>query len=136
VLVVDDSASQRMRLIGWLESDPQLEVVGWAASGLDALKQASALKPDLVIMDLRMPVMDGIDATRRIMEECPTPVVMVTASAPPRAPAVCRRGLRRRGAGDSADAGSRAGREGDGARAAAHREGHVSGRGDPAAMAR
>jgi len=81
VLVADDSASQRMRLISWLESDPELEVVGWATNGLEAVRLALALKPDVVTMDLRMPVMDGIEATRRIMEECPTPVVMVTVSA-------------------------------------------------------
>jgi two-component system, chemotaxis family, protein-glutamate methylesterase/glutaminase len=81
VLVVDDSATQRAALIALLEADPGISVVGWAADGAEAVRATVRLKPDVVAMDLRMPVMDGVEATRRIMEETPTPIVMVTASA-------------------------------------------------------
>jgi len=81
VLVVDDSPTQRAILVALLASDPELEVVGWAANGEEAVRAAARLRPDVITMDLRMPVMDGLEATRRIMHETPTPIVMVTASA-------------------------------------------------------
>jgi two-component system chemotaxis response regulator CheB len=81
VLVVDDSAVQRAALIALLESDPALEVAGWAADGAEALPAIARLRPDVVTMDLHMPRMNGVEATRRIMQELPTPIVMVTASA-------------------------------------------------------
>jgi two-component system chemotaxis response regulator CheB len=81
VLVVDDSPSQRALLVALLEADPAIDVVGSAANGAEGVRLAARLRPDLITMDLRMPVMDGLEATRRIMQETPTPVVMVTASA-------------------------------------------------------
>ena len=81
VLVVDDSAMQRGMLVALLNSDPDIEVVGWAANGEEGVRAAARLKPDVITMDLRMPVMDGIEASRRVMQETPTPIVMVTASA-------------------------------------------------------
>jgi two-component system chemotaxis response regulator CheB len=81
VLVVDDSATQRAALIALLDADPELEVAGWASNGVEAVTAAARLRPDVITMDLRMPLMDGLEATRRIMQQTPTPIVMVTASA-------------------------------------------------------
>ena len=81
VLVVDDSAVQRAALIAILVADPALEVAGWVADGAEALPAIVRLRPDVVTMDLHMPRMNGVEATRRIMQELPTPIVMVTASA-------------------------------------------------------
>lgn len=80
VLVVDDSAAQRGMLMSLLAADRAIEVIGWAANGVEAIAATARLRPDLVVMDLRMPVMDGLEATRRIMRETPVPIVVVTAS--------------------------------------------------------
>jgi two-component system chemotaxis response regulator CheB len=80
VLVVDDSSAQRGWLMALLDSDPDLEVAGWASNGAEAVRAAARLRPDVITMDLRMPVMDGLEATRQIMRETPTPIVLVTAS--------------------------------------------------------
>ncbi len=78
VLIVDDSPLCRDLLAQLLSADERIEVVGLAVDGEDALRQVHALKPDLVTMDLRMPVLDGIGATQRIMDECPTPILVLT----------------------------------------------------------
>jgi len=79
VLVVDDSAFMRNAVTKYLESDPIITVVGSAYDGLDALAKIQALKPDVVTLDVEMPRMDGLTALKRIMRECPTPVVMLSA---------------------------------------------------------
>lgn len=79
VLVVDDSAFMRHILTSHLEAAPGITVVGKAHDGLDALAKIAALKPDVVTLDVEMPRMDGLTALRRIMAECPTPVVMLSA---------------------------------------------------------
>lgn len=79
VLVVDDSEVQRGLLAALFNADPDLEVVGRAVDGQEAIRHAATLRPDVITIDLRMPVLDGIEATRRIMQETPTPVVMVAA---------------------------------------------------------
>ena len=81
VLVVDDSKVARLMVAQILHSDPDLSVVGEAEDGAEAVEKAAKLKPDIITMDVHMPVMDGLEATRRIMEQSPTPIVVVSASA-------------------------------------------------------
>ncbi|PZN09664.1 MAG: chemotaxis response regulator protein-glutamate methylesterase, partial [Bacillota bacterium] len=79
VLVVDDSAFMRAVITRLLTADPELEVVGTARDGLEAVEKARALRPDVVTLDVEMPRLDGLSALRRIMAECPCPVVMVSS---------------------------------------------------------
>ncbi len=67
VLIVDDQQLQRFGFRMLLESDPGTEVVGEAANGADAVRQIAELRPDVVLMDVRMPGVDGIEATRRVV---------------------------------------------------------------------
>lgn len=83
VLVVDDSSSCRALLVGLLSAAPRLVVVGTAADGEEAVREAARLKPDVITMDIHLPGLDGFAATRRIMETCPTRIVMVTSSSIP-----------------------------------------------------
>ena len=80
VLIVDDSATARALLAAIFATDPELKVVGEAADGLGAVALTRQLRPDVVTMDIRMPRMDGLEATKEIMIEAPTPIVIVTAS--------------------------------------------------------
>ena len=79
VLVVDDSGFFRRRVSEILSSDPNIQVVGTATNGREAIDQAQALKPDVITMDYEMPMMDGITAVRHIMQRCPTPVLMFSS---------------------------------------------------------
>lgn len=79
VLVVDDSGFFRRRVTEMLNADPQLEVIGSASNGKEALEQVAKLRPDVVTMDIEMPVMDGITATRQIMQSHPTPIIMFSS---------------------------------------------------------
>ncbi len=79
VLVVDDSGFFRRRIVEILEADARIEVVGMASNGREAIEQVTRLKPDVVTMDIEMPVMDGITAVRRIMSIQPTPVLMFSS---------------------------------------------------------
>ncbi len=76
VLVVEDSGFFRRRIIAMLESDSCLEVVGEASNGLEAVVQAGRLEPDVITMDIEMPIMDGITAVRKIMASRPTSILM------------------------------------------------------------
>ena len=79
VLLADDQALVRAGLRLILESEPDLEVVGEAGDGEEAVRLATELRPDVVLMDVRMPVLDGIGATTRVLEHVPeTRVVVLT----------------------------------------------------------
>ncbi|HMC15422.1 MAG TPA: chemotaxis-specific protein-glutamate methyltransferase CheB [Albitalea sp.] len=80
VLVVEDSPVSQELLTTILNGDPALQVVGIAANGEAAVAAAEQLRPDVITMDIHMPGLDGYGATRRIMERCPTRIVMVTGS--------------------------------------------------------
>lgn len=80
VLLADDHAVVRQGFRLVLGSQPDLEVVGEAANGREALEQARRLRPDLVLMDVTMPVMDGLEATRRLKAEMPDVCVLVFTS--------------------------------------------------------
>lgn len=79
VLIVDDSSFYRKRICAILGASADIEVIGEATNGEEALHLTKTLSPDLVTMDVAMPVMDGIAAVRRIMAEHPTPVIMFSA---------------------------------------------------------
>lgn len=81
VLVAEDSAVARMLLVHLLESDPGIEVVGQVADGQAAVDFVQANPPDAVLMDIHMPRMNGFEATRRIMETQPVPIIVCSATA-------------------------------------------------------
>lgn len=80
VLVVEDSSTIRRYLIDVLAAAPDFEVVGEAADGEQAIRLCESLRPDVVTMDIVLPVMSGVAATEYIMAWCPTPIVIVSAS--------------------------------------------------------
>jgi len=80
VLVVDDSRVQREMLIQALSQDRQLQVVGSAGSGVEAIAQFGRLNPDVVTMDLRMPHMDGLETSAALLKLRAVPILMVTGS--------------------------------------------------------
>ena len=77
VLVVDDHPVVRAGILGLLAGEPDLDVVGEAGDGEQACEAAARLRPDVVLMDLRMPVLDGAAATARILQEVPQARVVV-----------------------------------------------------------
>jgi two-component system chemotaxis response regulator CheB len=79
VLVVDDSSFFRRRVSEIINGHPQLEVVDVAVNGREAVEKAASIKPDVITMDIEMPVMDGITAVRKIMAEQPTPILMFSS---------------------------------------------------------
>jgi two-component system, chemotaxis family, protein-glutamate methylesterase/glutaminase len=80
VLLVEDSATVRGRLREVLQSDPEIELVGEAADGKRAIELCRELRPDVVTMDMMLPVMTGLAATEFIMAHFPTPILIVSAS--------------------------------------------------------
>ncbi len=79
VLIVDDATFMVKAIREILESDPQIEVVGTAKNGLECLKMINELRPDVITLDVDMPVMDGIKTVRHIMIESPVPIVMLSS---------------------------------------------------------
>lgn len=78
-LIVDDSAYMRVVLKDILESDPGISVVGTAKDGMEAMDKIKTLTPDVVLLDIQMPRMDGVATLQRIMKEAPTRVIMLSA---------------------------------------------------------
>ena len=84
VLIVDDSPQVRRELCTLLPLAGDIEIVGEAADGLEAIRLVQALQPEVVLMDLEMPALDGYQATRRIKEICPScRVVVLTVCGDP-----------------------------------------------------
>jgi len=79
VLIVDDSGFFRRRLTEILNSDPQIEVIETAIDGKDAIEKARTCRPDVITMDIEMPVMNGIDATREIVKQRAVPIIMFSS---------------------------------------------------------
>lgn len=82
-LVVEDSPVVRELLVYMLKQDPNIEVVGTAGDGQQAIDMVRVLRPDVVTMDVTMPKMDGLEATRRIMAQFPVPIIIVSAAVRP-----------------------------------------------------
>lgn len=83
VLIADDSLTTRLVLKDLLATDPDIAVVGEAQDGRQAVEGTLRLRPDIIIMDVLMPVMDGLAATMDIMSRCPTPILVLSANTDP-----------------------------------------------------
>jgi len=81
VLIAEDSPTARLLLTSLFSRSSDFTVVGEAHNGAEAIEKAIMLSPDLIIMDVHMPIVDGLDATKEIMREAPAPILMVSASA-------------------------------------------------------
>ena len=80
VLIAEDSVTVSRLLCAVLGADPQIEIAGTAKNGREAVDMTKRLRPDVVTMDVNMPVLDGFEATKQIMIETPTPIVIISAS--------------------------------------------------------
>src|SRR6266540_3909237 len=81
VLVVDDSSFVRRAIVRMLEGSASIQVIDVASDGEMALELIKRLRPDVVTLDIKMPIMDGLTALKRIMNDCPTPVVILSSLA-------------------------------------------------------
>ncbi len=80
VLIAEDSPFIAKVIASLISSDPQMQVVGMAHNGKEAVEMAMTLKPDIITMDIHMPVMDGYEATKQIMAHCPVPILIASAA--------------------------------------------------------
>ncbi len=80
VVIAEDSPTIRELLVALLEGDPEIQVVGQARTGAEAVELTLRLRPDLIAMDIHMPTMDGLEATREVMARAPTPIVLITST--------------------------------------------------------
>ena len=84
VLIVDDSESVRIAVRALFEAEPEFSVIGEAVNGLDAINKADELDPDLIVLDLSMPIMNGLEAAESIKSTSPsTPIYILTAHGGP-----------------------------------------------------
>src|SRR5207244_6411037 len=83
VLVAEDSPVARQMIVYILNGDPELQVVGEARDGIEAVELTPSLRPDVIVMDIMMPGLNGLEAARTIMAEMPTPIVPVSAAYEP-----------------------------------------------------
>jgi two-component system chemotaxis response regulator CheB len=79
LVVVDDSAFMRKAIENMVKKDPEIEIVGTAKNGIEAVNLVKTLKPDVMTLDIEMPQMDGLTALKKIMDENPLPVIMVSS---------------------------------------------------------
>jgi two-component system chemotaxis response regulator CheB len=84
VLIADDSKLVRAVLRDLLARDSAIQIIGEVGDGLQAVTETSRLRPDLIIMDVHMPVMDGLEAIQEIMATCPTPILVLSATVDPK----------------------------------------------------
>lgn len=82
ILIAEDSSVIQKMLKGIIEKEKTFEIVGTSIDGEDACKKVESLKPDIVLMDVRMPKMGGVDAIKKIMSENPTPIIVITSAEP------------------------------------------------------
>src|SRR5882762_698177 len=80
VLVVDDSLTARKHLIEVLSADPELEIAGEAEDGRSAIELCRTLRPDVITLDMMLPIMSGVAVTEYVMAYCPTPILIVSSS--------------------------------------------------------
>jgi len=80
ILIAEDSDVVALLLTAMFEGEADLQVIGRAANGQEAVRMAYSLKPDLITMDIRMPVMDGFEATRQIMSTEPVPIIVISSN--------------------------------------------------------
>src|SRR3954447_2140906 len=94
VLIAEDSATCLSLLTEIIASDSRLQLVATANHGAEAVRITREVRPDVVVMDIHMPVMDGFEATRQIMSDTPTPIVIVSGSIDVKQVAVSMHALR------------------------------------------
>lgn len=83
LLVIDDSPTKRDMIVKIINSHPDMMVISQAINGLEGVEKNKQMHPDVIIMDIKMPVMDGLAATRKIMETSPVPILIVSSTGKP-----------------------------------------------------